>query len=58
MSEQRLRTQVVTDPNALSFPCHIKPERVVGFRLTIGKLALSGRIDEMVDAITTNIQHT
>jgi len=48
---------VVTDPNALSLPSHIEPEMVVGFGLTLGKLVLSGRIDEVVDTIKTNIRH-
>jgi len=48
---------VVTDPNALSLPPHIDPEMVVGFGLTMGKLVLSGRIDEVVDTIEANIRH-
>jgi pyruvate dehydrogenase (quinone) len=48
---------VVTDPNALSLPSHITPEMVVGFGLTMGKLVLAGRIDEVVDTIEQNIQH-
>jgi pyruvate dehydrogenase (quinone) len=48
---------VVTDPNALSLPAHIEPEMVAGFGLTMGKLVLSGRIDEVVDMIKTNIRH-
>jgi pyruvate dehydrogenase (quinone) len=47
---------VVTDPDALSLPSHIDPEMVVGFGLTMGKLVLSGRIDEVVDTIETNIR--
>ncbi len=47
---------VVTDPNALSLPSHIEPEMVVGFGLTMGKLVLSGRIDEVVDTLTTNVR--
>jgi hypothetical protein len=48
---------VVTDPNALSLPSHIEPEMIAGFGLTMGKLVLSGRIDEVVDTIKTNIRH-
>ena len=48
---------VVTDPNALSLPPRIAPEMVVGFGLTMGKLVLSGRIDEVVDTIKNNIRH-
>jgi hypothetical protein len=28
-----------------------------GFALTIGKLVLSGRIDEVVDTVAANIRH-
>ena len=48
---------VVTDANAVSLPSHIEPKMVVGFGLTLGKLVLSGRIDEVVDTIETNIRH-
>jgi pyruvate dehydrogenase (quinone) len=48
---------VVTDPNAVSLPSHVEPEMVVGFGLTMGKLVLSGHIDEVVDTIRTNIRH-
>jgi pyruvate dehydrogenase (quinone) len=48
---------VVTDPNAVSLPSHIAPEMVVGFALTMGKLVLSGRVDEVVDTIEANIRH-
>ena len=48
---------VVTDPNAVSLPSHISADQVVGFGLTLGKLVLSGRIDEVVDTIETNIRH-
>jgi len=48
---------VVTDPNAVSLPSHIVPEMVLGFGLTMGKLVLSGHIDEVVETIETNIRH-
>ncbi|MFY9841978.1 MAG: pyruvate dehydrogenase [Terriglobales bacterium] len=48
---------VVTDPNAVSLPSHISADQVVGFGLTMGKLILSGRIDEVVDTIEANIRH-
>jgi pyruvate dehydrogenase (quinone) len=48
---------VVTDPNAVSLPSHIEPEMIVGFGLTMGKLVLSGHIDEVVDTIEANIRH-
>jgi pyruvate dehydrogenase (quinone) len=48
---------VVTDPNAVSLPSHISADQVVGFGLTMGKLVLSGRIDEVVDTIEANIRN-
>jgi pyruvate dehydrogenase (quinone) len=48
---------VVTDPNVVSLPSHIAPEMVVGFGLAMGKLVLSGHIDEVVDTIETNSRH-
>jgi len=48
---------VVTDPNAVSLPSHITPEQVIGFGITMGKLVLSGRIDEVVESIEANIRH-
>jgi pyruvate dehydrogenase (quinone) len=48
---------VVTDPNAVSLPSHIEPGMVVGFGLTMGKLVLSGHIDEVVDTIEANLRH-
>jgi pyruvate dehydrogenase (quinone) len=48
---------VVTDPNALSLPSHITADQVEGFALTMGKLVLSGHIDEVVDTIEANIRH-
>jgi pyruvate dehydrogenase (quinone) len=49
---------VVTDGNALSLPSHIEPAMVVGFGLTMGKLVLTGHVDEVVDTIEANIRHT
>lgn len=48
---------VVTDPNAVSLPSHMTSDQVVGFGITMGKLVLSGHIDEVVDTIETNIRH-
>ncbi len=48
---------VVTDPNAVSLPSHITADQVIGFGLTMGKLVLSGHIDEVVDTIEANLRH-
>jgi pyruvate dehydrogenase (quinone) len=49
---------VVTDPNALSIPSHADRSQAVGFALAMGKLVLSGHIDEVVATIEGNIRHT
>jgi pyruvate dehydrogenase (quinone) len=48
---------VVTDPNALSIPSHADRAQAVGFALAMGKLVLSGHIDEVVATIEGNIRH-
>ena len=48
---------VITDPNVVSLPPHITAEQVEGFALTMGKLVLSGHIDEVVDTIEANLRH-
>jgi len=48
---------VVTDPNALSIPSHADLSQAVGFALAMGKLVLSGNIDEVVATIEGNIRH-
>ncbi len=49
---------VVTDPNALSIPSHADRSQAVGFALAMGKMILSGNIEEVVDTIEGNIRHT
>jgi pyruvate dehydrogenase (quinone) len=48
---------VVTDPNAHSLPSHITTKEVEGFALAMGKLVLSGHIEEVVDTLEANIRH-
>ncbi len=47
---------VITDPNALSLPPHIELDQVKGYALSMTKLILSGRADEVVDIIKSNIR--
>src|SRR6204780_4111224 len=49
---------VVTDPNALSIPSHADRSQAVGFALAMGKMVLSGNIEEVVSTIEGNIRHT
>ena len=47
---------VITDPNALALPPHIEFDQVKGYALSMTKLMLSGRADEVVDIIKSNIR--
>jgi pyruvate dehydrogenase (quinone) len=48
---------VVTDPNALSIPSHADKSQAVGFALAMGKMILSGNIEEVVATIEGNVRH-
>jgi pyruvate dehydrogenase (quinone) len=48
---------VVTDPNALSIPSHADRSQAVGFALAMGKMVLSGNIEEVVATIEGNVRH-
>jgi pyruvate dehydrogenase (quinone) len=48
---------VVTDANALSMPPHVNIGQMEGFSLAMGKLMLSGHVDEVVDTIRANLRH-
>jgi len=48
---------VVTDANALSIPSHADRSQAVGFALAMGKMILSGNIEEVVDTIEGNVRH-
>lgn len=48
---------VVTDANALSIPSHADRSQAVGFALAMGKMILSGNIEEVVATIEGNVRH-
>lgn len=48
---------VVTDADALSVPPHVTAKQIKGFSLAMGKLILSGRVDEVVDTIEANLRN-
>jgi pyruvate dehydrogenase (quinone) len=48
---------VMTDGNALAMPPKIEFSQVKGYAITIGKMILSGRMDEVVDTIKSNYRH-
>lgn len=48
---------VVTDPNALSIPPKATFEQTKGFALSMGKMVLSGHLDEVVDEMKANVRN-
>lgn len=48
---------VLTDPNALAMPPKVEFDQVKGFALSMSKLILGGRMDEVLDTIKTNYKH-
>jgi pyruvate dehydrogenase (quinone) len=48
---------IMTDPNALAMPPKVELGQVKGMALSMSKLMLSGRMDEVVDTIKANYKH-
>ena len=48
---------ILTDPNALAMPPKISFEQVKGMAMSMGKLMLSGRMDEVWKTIESNKKH-
>jgi len=48
---------IMTDPNALAMPPKIEFEQVKGMALSMTKLILSGRMDEVLDTVKSNYKH-
>jgi hypothetical protein len=48
---------VVRDPNVVSLPPHVSVDQLTGFGIAMGKLVLSGHIDEVVDTIEANVRN-
>jgi pyruvate dehydrogenase (quinone) len=48
---------IMTDPNALAMPPKIEFEQVKGMALSMGKLVLNGRMDEVLDTFKANYKH-
>jgi pyruvate dehydrogenase (quinone) len=48
---------IFTDPNALAMPPKVELGQVKGMALSMTKLMLSGRMDEVVDTIKANYKH-
>ena len=48
---------VMTDPNALAMPPKIEFEQVKGMALSMSKLVLNGRMEDVMDTIRSNYKH-
>ncbi|MDP9081623.1 MAG: thiamine pyrophosphate-dependent enzyme [Bacteroidota bacterium] len=48
---------IMTDPNALAMPPKIEFEQVKGMALSMTKLMLNGRMDEVLDTVKSNYKH-
>ena len=48
---------IFTDPNALAMPPKVEFEQVKGMALSMSKLVLNGRMDEVLDTIKANYKH-
>jgi pyruvate dehydrogenase (quinone) len=48
---------IMTDPNALAMPPKIEFEQVKGMALSMTKLILNGRMEEVLDTVKANYKH-
>jgi pyruvate dehydrogenase (quinone) len=48
---------IMTNPNALAMPPKIEWEQVKGYTLSMTKLILGGRMDEVLDTVKANYKH-
>ncbi|RVU00055.1 ubiquinone-dependent pyruvate dehydrogenase [Mucilaginibacter limnophilus] len=48
---------IMTDPNALAMPPRVEFEQVKGMALSMAKLVLNGRMDEVLDTVKSNYKH-
>jgi pyruvate dehydrogenase (quinone) len=48
---------VMTDPNALALPPHIEWKQMKGFAVSMSRMMLGGRMQEVIDTVKSNINH-
>ena len=48
---------IMTNPNALAMPPKVEWEQVKGYTLSMSKLILGGRMDEVLDTVKANYKH-
>jgi pyruvate dehydrogenase (quinone) len=57
LQEGPLLVSVQTDPNALAMPPKLEFDQMKGLTLYMGKMMLSGRMDEVFNIISSNYKH-
>lgn len=57
MHEGPVLVSIQTDPNALAMPPKLEFDQMKGFALYMGKMMLSGRMDEVFKVISSNYKH-
>eukprot|EP01132_Coremiostelium_polycephalum_P022097 gene22097-26221_t len=48
---------VMTDPEALAMPPKIEFEQMKGYAITMGKMILGGKMDEVLETVKSNYKH-
>jgi pyruvate dehydrogenase (quinone) len=48
---------IFTDPNALAMPPKIETEMIKGYALSMSKLILGGKMEEVLDMVKSNYKH-
>jgi len=57
MHERPVLVSIQTDPNALAMPPKLEFDQMKGVALYMGKMMLSGRMDEVFKVISSNYKH-
>jgi pyruvate dehydrogenase (quinone) len=57
LQEGPLLVTIQTDPNALAMPPKLEFDQMKGYALFMGKMMLSGRMDEAFKIISSNYKH-
>jgi pyruvate dehydrogenase (quinone) len=57
LQEGPVLINIQTDPNALAMPPKLEFDQMKGMALYIGKMMLSGRMDEVFKIISSNYKH-
>jgi pyruvate dehydrogenase (quinone) len=57
LQEGPLLVNILTDPNALAMPPKLEFDQMKGFALYMGKMMLTGRMDEVFKTISSNYKH-